>query len=249
MEKHPGRNGEAGDPACPDRAPSLLPELVAALRVASDQERWQLVLDLVAEGVDVLPVLFRQAAEGPRPVRVRAVQLLGRIGDARALEVLCARLADEYPYVRECAGEALVGFRAEAVPGLREALRSSTAVARLRAAMTLAKIVHPAAVPALCEALEDGDVGIRLRAAEGLKRIAEQKPTSALRSALPALRRHLRGWFLDPEAERIYRDALERIEAATEELHDLPIPAESSISVEILPRPGSDADRGSAIRD
>ena len=79
---------------------------------------------LVRMGTDAVPKLLEQAASPDHDVRKFIVDILGEIGDLRAISALLAALADEDGNVRAAAAENLGKLRAaESVPALLDAMQ------------------------------------------------------------------------------------------------------------------------------
>ena len=103
---------------------------------------------------------------------------------------------------------------------LRAQMDDTSAAVRRAAARILGMRGELQAVPVLVASLARDEMAGRVEAAEALRDIAQQHPTPGLRAALPILRRlRWRG--------RVFAEALERIEAATDALQDLPLRATS----------------------
>ena len=96
-------------------------------------------------------------------VSARSAEILGNLGDRRA------------------------------VPALIQALGSSDIVLRMEAAMALMKIRDPSAVPALIEAMQKSDPSTRYFAADALGCIGDPRATEALIAALKDESIELRG--------------------------------------------------------
>ena len=102
-------------------------------------------------------------------VRQAAAEVLGKIGDPRAVEPLIAALKDAEWIVREAAAKALgkIGDT-RAVEPLIAALKDQNSWARAAAAESLGKIGDPRAVELLIATLKDKDSGVRKAAAKAL---------------------------------------------------------------------------------
>ena len=101
-------------------------------------------------------------------MRSDAAMALGEIGDARAVEPLCAALKNSDKVVRMSAAAALVKIGVPAVGPLCVALKDSDKVVRMSAAAALGKIGNKRAVEPLCVALKDSDKVMRMSAAAAL---------------------------------------------------------------------------------
>jgi HEAT repeat protein len=207
-------------------------------------------------GEDRIAPLLGDLHEGHWRTRRRAVDALARVQDARVAPLLCrAMREDRHRYVRGRAVESLVRLGAAgAVQPLCEALTDRSWYVRKSAAAALGEIGDARAVPALCETLKRRDPhseAVQCAAAEALRRIAERQPVPALRAALPVLRERLARWrwWTDARYRQSYRATLERIEAATAEMKDVPLPARApppapqGLPIPAAPASFPDADR------
>ena len=126
-----------------------------------------------AQKEDRVSSLIKQLNDRDWRVRCRAVEMLGKIGDRRAVEslIMVLRLG-QGEYIREVAAQVLgrIGDR-RAVEPLIKALKDRSRHIRRRAAQALGKIGDKSAVAPLIEALADGDSEVRKSAAEALSRI------------------------------------------------------------------------------
>jgi HEAT repeat protein len=215
---------------------------------------------------DDLEALRQRVEHDPRLERRSAEVVLGSRGDPHAAVSLCQALGDAH--LREIAGAALVQLGEAAVLPLCAALKDRDWRVRTQAAEVLVRIGDPRAVLPLIAALkghgwesamqiaralgERGDARAvlplcealrawHIEAAVALGEMAARKPVPEVKAALPLLRERLR--FLasgaaNTEVTQIYRNPLERIEAATASMNDLPIPASAPLpSAEELPVP------------
>ena len=119
----------------------------------------------------VVPNLLTALAATDWKVRMRAADVLGKIGDSQAVEPLVAAIADTIEEVRRQAAEALgeIGDP-RAVEPLRQALAEVPDL-RWTAAKALGKISDARAVETLIVALKDGNPDVQKAAAEALERI------------------------------------------------------------------------------
>jgi len=115
-------------------------------------------------------------------LRVRAVDTLGRVGDARNVPTLTRTLCDGDAEVRQKSVEALARIGSpQAVPALLQALRADRDQnVRWRAAAALGDIRDARVVPALTRALRDRDYRVRFRAAEALGKAGNRQSVRAL---------------------------------------------------------------------
>jgi hypothetical protein len=117
-------------------------------------------------------------------IRAIAAEVLGEIGDARAVEPLIAALGDAEAGVRANTAAALGWISdARAVEPLVASMRDAEAKVRIYAAVALGQIGEPA-VGSLIAALRDADEGVRVRAAEVLGRIGDARAVAPLISLL-----------------------------------------------------------------
>ena len=121
------------------------------------------------------------------PVRRRAAEVLGRIGDRSAVAPLIDMLGDSESFVRRHAAEALgrIGDRSAVVP-LIDVLFDSNNPARSNAAEALGRIGDHSAVVSLLEVLGDSedDGWVRASVAEALGRIGDRLAVVPLLEAL-----------------------------------------------------------------
>jgi len=150
--------------------PAALRALVDALRlppVPDDVER-----AIAAAGPPAVPWLAREVTGANLATAARAIGLLGRTGDARALAPLALAARKRGPLVL-AAVEAIgrLGDPA-AVPILAEACESPEPEVRQAALAGLTTVGAPEAVAVLERGLADGDPGVRAAAAELAGRLA-----------------------------------------------------------------------------
>jgi len=121
-----------------------------------------------------------------REVRIEAVKelrIIG-IGDAHALEPLCAALADDDLRVARDASNAVIHLGQVAVPKLLSMLEHEKAGARSAAACALGRIGGEEVVEPLIGALRDKDSSVIQHAAIGLGRIGDRRAVEPLMAAL-----------------------------------------------------------------
>jgi hypothetical protein len=124
------------------------------------------------------------ALKDPDPdLRERAAEVLGKIGDSRAVEPLVLALGDPFSSVRERAADALGKIGTRAVEPLIAALKDADSNFRERAAGALGKIGTPA-VGGLIAALKDPESDVRGRAAKVLGKIGDSRAVEPLIAAL-----------------------------------------------------------------
>lgn len=153
---------------------------------------------LVARGSPAVDPLLASLHGSDPGAAERAARALGRVGDRRAtgpllsilkfaphelrltatrvleqlpepdMEALVAGLQDDYPYVRNAAGQILVQHGVQAIPPLLTALRTPDAGWRRQAAVILGKIGDGRSREGLTACLNDADAEVRQAAAEAL---------------------------------------------------------------------------------
>ncbi|HWC66198.1 MAG TPA: HEAT repeat domain-containing protein [Thermoanaerobaculia bacterium] len=117
-------SAEAAERALEDFGEAAVPALVSLLSPSGDEQKVELALRLLGRlpsAAMLFPVLAVLEHDSP-PVRRDAVELLGRIGDPRAIDYLVAHLGDGDAGVDAAAVEALSAM-ARQDPADREALR------------------------------------------------------------------------------------------------------------------------------
>ncbi len=115
-------------------------------------------------------------------VRSWAAIVLGQIGDATAVEPLCAALEDKE--VRPWAVKALLHIGEASVLPLCAMLTSARSDTRIIAAFVLGKIGDTKAVEPLCATLEDEEDRVRSASAEALGQIGDLRAVKPLCAAL-----------------------------------------------------------------
>ena len=101
-------------------------------------------------------------------VRGDAAEVLGKIGDSRAVEPLIEALKDIVQFI---AIESLRKIGEPAIEPLIKALKNKDTLIRSGAAKALGKIGDKRAIESLTEALKYGDIFVRSAAAEALEKI------------------------------------------------------------------------------
>jgi HEAT repeat protein len=176
------------------RDPSAIELLVKELDV--DERSSRNVAEALVEfgGLAVPALLGRLADPSHPPARLWAARILGRIGDARAVDDLIARLYDRDDRLRMAAAEALgaIGDPRALQPIVRATLRDPAPQVRAHAAGAVARIEGERAVDVLVAALADPDYATRIRALEAFEtmQIEDTSPLEvALRDANGEVRR------------------------------------------------------------
>ena len=153
-----------------DRKAELWPKLVRFLR---DEDWWvrERVVDALLElaGRDLTPLLSEFAADSSDVVRRFAVEVLARLNDPEAHELLVrTAMLDTDWWVRERAVEALAAFGDPRVaPQIVEIMRASPGI-ELACLQALIDLKASEAAPAVAILLESRDSDVRLKALECL---------------------------------------------------------------------------------
>ena len=132
-------------------------------------------------GTRAVPLLIEALADAQPRVRHRAAGVLGKTGDARAVQPLSqAWRAARYARgdnIRYSAAQALVTIGEPALSALIEALSDEGAEVRRVAAISLGRVGNPSATAPLIGALRDADGLVRGRAAEALLQVGDCQAT------------------------------------------------------------------------
>jgi hypothetical protein len=140
---------------------------------------------LVKIGKPAVPQLLPCLTDEDPWVRERAVWILGKIKDSRAIEGLIAALQDDDSDVRWLAAMALGEMKdRQAVEPLMGALSDAYQNVRKEAAGSLGAIGDSRATAALIPLLKDTNWKIRVQAAEALGNIKDPRAALPLRNAL-----------------------------------------------------------------
>ncbi len=119
-------------------------------------------------GPRIVDILVGALSNKERTVRKNAAVLLGRIGDARAIEPLGMMVYDLHDEVGVAAAQALTSFGAAALDVLSEALAHPEAAVRMNALEALSKIEEDEVVDLIAELLHDADRRVQKQAVESL---------------------------------------------------------------------------------
>jgi HEAT repeat protein len=177
------------------RDPSAIALLVGELRTVDEQSSRSVAEALVAFGEMAVDALLELLADAAHPAgRLWAARILGRLGSARAVDDLIARLSDRDDRLRMAAAEALgaIGDPRALQPIVRATLRDPAPQVRAHAAGAVARIEGERAIDVLVAALADPDYATRIRALEAFEtmRIEDTGPLeSALRDPNGEVRR------------------------------------------------------------
>lgn len=168
------------------RAVEAVPLLLAELEVVDEWASPRIAEVLISFGRDIVPELVQALGDERNPnVRVWAAQILGRLGDPRAVQPLMGRITDRSEQVRMSVAEALgkLGDPRAVNELMMVARRDPVSPVRAEAARALGQLGDPTVVPGLVTLLADPDYWTRLRAIEALELIRPED-TSALDAAL-----------------------------------------------------------------
>lgn len=160
----------------------LVPDLIELL---AGKYVWAADRALVQLGAVAVQPLIAALREGPERLRMRALEVLGWIGDPRALEPLVAALQSNPEAIRMRAAEALGRIRdPRAVEPLIAALGDGDQYVRSYAAEALGEIRDPRAVEPLIQALEADDEGVRVDAVVALHQLGDLRAVKPLLALL-----------------------------------------------------------------
>jgi HEAT repeat protein len=168
------------------QAPGVGDALAADL-VHVSPERAALLLRALADRAEhvVPPAVVKAAQDGEKPVRIAAIEFIGRWGDASSISALLQSAADSDPDLAHAAKSALSNLRgqkvdAEIASGLSSA--NSTSLPVLIELTGQRRIA--AATPALVAALDNSDSAVRRAALTALGNTVGQDRLSVLIAAL-----------------------------------------------------------------
>jgi HEAT repeat protein len=187
--------------------PAALPYLMEALH---DSYWWY---EREAAASDLLTAIEKMGAAAVEPliealgdkegtVRKFAASLLGKLGDARAIEPLSITLYDMHHEVGKVSAEALARFGAFALDVLVEALRHPEMWIRIHAVEALAKVRDGRVTPILLEMLKDPEREVRKQVIRSLGILKDPR-------ALPALQ-ELAANRADRELHTLAKQAMDR---------------------------------------
>ena len=117
-------------------------------------------------------------------VRVVATRALGRVGGAQAATTLLRSLAHPHPLPEGIVAMALLDVGAEAIPSLRETLRSESAAQRSMATEVLGPLAAMAAWRDIVMLLEDVDLHVRVNAVRTLGQLGVPNAGDAIARCL-----------------------------------------------------------------
>lgn len=126
-------------------------------------------------GQDAVDPLIEALSDAEGTVRKFTTDLLGRIGDERAIESLSMAIYDLHFDVGKTAAESLAHFGAASLEVLQEALTHPEAGIREHAVSALEKIRHASVAPLLLEALSDLERVVRKQAVQSLAELRDSR--------------------------------------------------------------------------
>ena len=163
-----------GDPALAVAVDEALVGELKAASAAGAADRAVILVDVLAErnaagaGPALAAVLGQVATDAAPPVRLAAIEALGRVGDAAATETLLAALVDDDPRLAAAARDALATLPGEAVD---RAIVSRLTAADARSLAAVVELVGRRRIPAVAELLPlatHADAGVRIAAITAL---------------------------------------------------------------------------------
>jgi HEAT repeat protein len=177
--------------ACADalgrvRDPEIIPLLCNELVDVDEWASPRVASVLVSFGAQAVDPLLKTLDSGASiNARIWAAQVLGKLGETRAVPALIGRLHDRSEQIRLSVANALGDLRhTRAVrPLIDVVLRDPTPAVRQQAATALGRIGDEDAMPVLVGALGDPEYWMRFRALEAIEAL-EPKDTTSLENAL-----------------------------------------------------------------
>jgi HEAT repeat protein len=165
--------------------PAALPYLLEALH---DSYWWyereyaasDLLTAIEKMGAAAVEPLIQALQDKEGTVRKFAAILLGRLGDARAIEPLGMALYDMHHEVGEVSAEALTHFGASAVEVLVEALSHPEMWIRIHAIQALSKIKDGRIAPLLLQMLNDPEREVKKQVIQSLGNLRDPRTVPAL---------------------------------------------------------------------
>lgn len=194
------------------RLPEAIPYFIESM---ADSFWWyerenaaQVMLDALTKfGADAVMPLTDALRHNEATVRRSAAIVLGRIGDARAVEALGMTLYDLHDEVGRAAAESLAGFGAAAFEVLAEATRHPETGVRLRAVPALTRIRDPRVLPLLAAMLRDQDRFVQKQVVQSLGELRDPRAVAALEP--------LADDRSDRELSMLAREALKKLTSAS----------------------------------
>lgn len=135
---------------------------------------------------ECVPHLIKRLSDEAWEVRGDAATALGLIGDTAAIDPLFALVADPDGYVRSTVGSALIDLAKEPARATYAShLQDANPIARLTAALALARIGNRDGVPLIYASMKSAeDPHMRSRCIEALARMQNQADLEALKTML-----------------------------------------------------------------
>ncbi len=156
-----------------------------------DENEWDKCIEL---GANAVPALV--AALDDHPNRADIIGVLGEIGEAKAVEPLCALLNDPEPAVGEAAVAALIKIRKPAVPAMLHIIQDTTdrhpVQVKQAAIHILGELMAPQAIGPLLSVFQSkADASLRKAAAETLGMLGDKR---AIEPMLAAMKNDQEAW-------------------------------------------------------
>jgi HEAT repeat protein len=161
---------------CRIQEPSVIEPLLKALEEPTEVTPARVADVLISMGSHAVKPLLDAYPHMEEKARGICLEILGQIGDNRAVESLINGIRDESPWVRSKAVQALGEMRViEAGPQLVEVLQDPVPEVRARAAQALGCLEWWGALSALNEARKDRDWLVRVSANQALAALTGKK--------------------------------------------------------------------------
>lgn len=158
-----------------DEDPFVVLHAVVALGRMNTPETRAALADVIAPGKSSTESAPNKPVTDYGVARIRAIEALGRSGDASYEGLIERYVDDKNEYVQLAAMVAIAELgKAEAVPQLQRFLLSPDPVTRKNAAYGLRYSVAPDAVETLIDAIGDKDLNVRERVLASLKEVTGQ---------------------------------------------------------------------------
>ncbi len=151
----------------------ILPLLWEVLQQGSEDERWAALYVLAAMEAPPLEWFIWMLADTSPLVRGAAARALVEHPQERALPALIEALADPDPLVGNLAMQALIAQGEKAVPVLVQVVGDLPPAARLRAVRALASLKDLRAIPCFMEMIENGSTLASYWAVRGLENLGQ----------------------------------------------------------------------------
>ncbi|MDO5835382.1 MAG: HEAT repeat domain-containing protein [Methanobacterium sp.] len=151
-----------------------IPSLIQGLSSSSSSERNKNVYKLVKIGEPAFEPILAASNNSNAVIRRKVCDVLGLMGNARAVKPLIKLLKDPNSYVRRRAANALIQVNnKEAVEPLCAALNDSEYKVRLRALEALGNIGDPRAILPLSQSLKDPESSVRDKSEVAIRKISQ----------------------------------------------------------------------------